>query len=89
MILRKSGRIASFTQLKVSHYCELFYKLEPPVLCYGSEVWGHLNVNTLETIHVQCCKQILGVRKQTQNNFIYGELGRSTIKNHCIGNVIR
>jgi len=26
---------------------------------------------------------------QTQTNFIYGELGRSTIKNHCIGNGLR
>jgi len=30
----------------------------------------------LENIHMHFCKSILGVRSQTNNNFIYGELGR-------------
>ena len=47
-----------------------------------------MSTYTLVIIHVQFFKQILGVRRQTQNN-LYGELGRSTMKTHCIVNVIR
>ena len=28
-------------------------------------------------MHLQFCKRLLGVKKSTQNNFIYGELGRT------------
>ena len=34
------------------------------------------NSQKLERIHLQYCKHLLGVRTQTQNNFVYGELGR-------------
>lgn len=33
-------------------------------------------------MHLHFCKNVLGVRLQTQNAFIYGELGRSTLTNH-------
>jgi len=88
-IYKPETYLRNFTQLKVSHYCEVFDKFILPVLCDGSEVWGHLNVNKLKPSYVQFHKQILGVRKHTQNNCIYGELGRCTIKTHSIVNVIR
>ena len=32
----------------------------------------------IERVHYQFCKKVLGVRKTTQNDFVYGELGRIT-----------
>ena len=29
-------------------------------------------------MHLQFCKRLLGVKKRTQNDFVYGELGRTT-----------
>ena len=31
---------------------------------------------------MQFCKRILGVKKSSQNNFIYGELGRLNYRSH-------
>ena len=49
-----------------------------PILNYGSEVWGFCQSNTVERVHLQFCKKLLGVKKTTQNDFVYGELGRTT-----------
>jgi hypothetical protein len=68
---------------------ELFDKLILPILTYGSEISGFSNADQLEKIHLKFCKQLLGVRPQTQNNFVYGELGRMTIKQHRIVSAIR
>ena len=32
--------------------------------------------NQIERVHMQFCKRLLGVKKSTQNNFVYEELGR-------------
>ena len=39
-----------------------------------------MDSHLLENIHLKFCKKLLGVRKQTQNNFIYGKLGRTALK---------
>ena len=51
-----------------------------PILQYGSEVWGFSNATILERVHLQVCKNILGVKRSTQNDFVYGELGRVDLK---------
>ena len=43
----------------------------------------------LEGIHIHFCKHILGVRGQTQNNCVYDELGRTSLKSRRAINVIR
>ena len=43
-------------------------------------MFGMNIVNTLEIIHLQFCKQVLIVRRRTQNSFIYGEFGRDPLK---------
>jgi hypothetical protein len=68
---------------------DLFDKLILPILNYGSELTGLSNFNRIEQIHLKFCKQLLGVRTQTQNNFIYGELGRTPLKQYRIVSVIR
>ena len=66
-----------FTFLSPRHKLELFDKLVTPTLNYGSEIWGFIQGNTIERVHLQFCKRLLGVKKTTQNDFIYGELGRT------------
>ena len=43
-----------------------------PVLNYASEVWGFIQGNAIERIPLQFCKKILGVKRTTQTDFIYG-----------------
>ena len=45
---------------------------------YGAEVRGFRKTLHIERIHLQFCKRLLGVKISTQNNFIYGELGRTS-----------
>jgi hypothetical protein len=46
---------------------------------YGSEIWGYENTKQLEKLHLQFCRNILGVRTTTPNFMTYGELGRTPI----------
>ena len=32
-------------------------------------------INQQERVHLQSCKKLFGVKRTTQNDFIYGELG--------------
>ena len=43
----------------------------------------------LETVHIQYMKQLLGVRTQTQNNYMYDELGRFPLQTNRTISVIR
>lgn len=71
--------IYRFTTLTTSHLIELFDKLILPILNYCSEIWGFVPANIIERVHLQFCKRLLGVKKSTQNDFIYGEFGRTTL----------
>ena len=67
----------------------LFDKLILPILTYGSEVSGFSKADKIERMHLQFCKHLLGVKIQTQNNFIYGELGRVLVRNYRLIAAIR
>ena len=41
-----------------------------------------------ERVHLQFCKKLLGVKNSTQNDFIYGELGRVTMQNDVFNSII-
>lgn len=71
-----------YTDIGPKHVLELFDKLVSPIMSYGSEVWGFIRADNIERIHTQFCKKVLGVKKSTQNDFVYGELGR----HECIVN---
>ena len=47
------------------------------------------HADTIERTHLQFCKHLLGVKIQTQNNFIHGELGRVPLRNYLIMPIIR
>ena len=46
------------------------------LLSYGCEAWGFTPGVYLERLHLTFCKQILAVKQNCQNDFVYGELGR-------------
>lgn len=78
-----------FIGLKPSHVLDLFDKLISPILNYGSEVWGFYDAKAIETVHMQFCKRILGVKQTTQNDFIFGELGRIDYRSVRLINIIK
>ena len=47
---------------------------------YSAEVWGFCKADKIETVHLQFCKRLLGVKQCSQNDFIYGELGRTSFQ---------
>jgi len=51
-----------FTNIYVRHKLKLFDKLVLPILTYGCEVWGFHTANSIERVHLQFCKRLLGVK---------------------------
>ena len=69
-----------FKNVPVSLTLDLFDKFISPILNYASEVWGFHSAPEIERIHLTFCKNILGVKKTTQNDFVYGLLGRHPLQ---------
>ena len=46
-------------------------------LNYASEVWGFHKATSVETVHLQFCKKVLGVKQSTQN--VISSAGRNQI----------
>ena len=76
-IFKLNRLLYNFTNITPKHRIELFDKLVTPILNYGCEVWGFCQAKQIERTHMMFCKQLLGVKTSTQNDFIYGELGRT------------
>ena len=77
-IFKLNSNLHKFTNIDVKHTLELFDKLVTPIMNYGAEVCGFCKAVHIERIHLQFCKRLLGVKISTQNNCIYGELGRTS-----------
>lgn len=77
-IFKLNKYLYKFTFISPKHKLDLFDKLITPILNYGCEVWGFAQANAIERVHLQFCKKLLGVKKSTQNDFVYGELGRTS-----------
>jgi hypothetical protein len=45
------------------------------ILSYASEVWGANKGLNIEKVHLEYCRQLLGVKKSTNKVMIYSELG--------------
>ena len=78
-IFKLNKYLYKFTYITPKHKLELFDKLITPILNYSSAVWGFSHANVIERVHLQFCKKVLGVKKNAQNDFVYGELGRTTL----------
>ena len=75
-----------FTEISPYHKLELFDKLISPILNYSAEVWGFCKI---ETVHLQFCKRLLGIKQCRQNDFVYGELVRSSLQNKRFCTIIK
>ena len=62
-IFKLNKYLYNFTPLRPSHVLDLFDKLVSPILNYGSEVWGFYKSKSIETVHLQFCKKLLGVKQ--------------------------
>ena len=69
-----------FVNVSPSNVLELYDKLISPILCYSSEVWGFNKGKDIERTHLQFCKRILAVKQSIQNDFVYGDLGRTSFQ---------
>jgi len=78
-IFKMKKYLYTITNITVSHQLELFDKLVKPILNYGCEVWGFHKAQNIERLHTQFCKNILGVKRATQNDFVYCELGQHSL----------
>jgi hypothetical protein len=54
----------------------LFDHSVSPILCYGAEVWGYEQCESIERVHYKCCKNVLKVSSNTSNAAVLGETGR-------------
>ena len=75
-IYKLNSYLYKFSDISPKHVLDLYDKLVTPILNYGSEIWVFCKGTQIERVHMRFCKTLLGVKTSTQNNFIYGELGR-------------
>ena len=59
---------------------KLFDSLVGSVLNYASEVWSYHEGPHIELVHTKFCRNSLGVRKSTNLDALYSELGRYPFK---------
>lgn len=76
-------------KLSPKHKLELFDKLVSPILNYCIEVCGFGTDPSIEIVHMLYCKKILWVKKTTQNDFIYGEFGRTSFRCLQMYNIVK
>ena len=62
--------------LPISQKSKLFDSLVAPTLNYSAEVWGYHKGPDVEIVHNKFCRKLLGVKRSTNINALYGELGR-------------
>ena len=79
-IFRLNSYLYKFTDISPYHRLELFDNLVAPIMNYLAEVWGFCKADKIETVHLQFCKRLLGVKQCSQNDFIYGKLGRTSFQ---------
>ena len=80
----QQGRKAMFSlmsnlrkfKFNIRTQCAVFDTYVNSILSYGAEVWGFHKGPDIEKVHTCFCKNVLGVKKNTCNDFIYCELGR-------------
>ena len=84
-IFKLKSNLLKFPGITIQHRFDLFNKFVLPILYYGVKVWG-LNEGTRSCTFL---KKVLEGRGETQNNFVYGELGRTSLKSRQAVNVIR
>ncbi len=75
-LITKSRKLS----LPIDIILELFDACILPILLYGSEIWGFANINDIEILHNQFCKQMMRLGKKSTNCMVLGELGRHKLE---------
>ena len=88
-IFKMNRLLFKFSDIGPKHRLELFDKLILPILNYGCEIWGFNTALQIERVHLKFCKSVLKVKQSTQNDFIYGELGRRTLITNRLFRIIK
>ena len=81
--------LTKFLNSVPSHVLDLFDKLISSILCYDSEIWGVAGAKDVEKVHLKFCKKLRAVKQCTQNDFIYGETGRTPLQTKRCMNIIK
>ena len=88
-IFKLNKYLYKFMFVALKHKLDLFDKLIKPLLNYSCEIWGFCQANAIEKLHMQFCKKLLGVKKTTQTDFVYEELGRDNYATKRVFIIIR
>ena len=67
-------------ELSVSDKCKLFDSLVGSILSHSAEVWGYHESKDIELVHCKFIRKILCVKRSTNLEGLYGELGRHPLK---------
>ena len=70
-IFKLNRYLYMFTNITPKHKLELFDKLISPIPNYYSEVLGFCQASQVERIHMLFCKQLLGLKTSTQNDYLW------------------
>ena len=70
-LLKKSKALGLSFDIQI----DLFDKTVKPILLYGAELWGYVNCDSLERIHLKFLKYLFNLKRYTPSYMIYGELG--------------
>ena len=80
-VLKLNQYLYKFTDISPKHTLEHFDELITPILTYGGDIWRFSKPVQQERVHLQFCKKLLGIKRSSQNDFVYGELGRALLQN--------
>ena len=87
------GRCHELQITSPSLKCRLFDALVRPILSYASEILvilgGKVALQSLERVHVQFLRQLLGVPISTSTKFILAEFGRLPLKHSWLQNSLK
>lgn len=69
-------------QIELTTYdkCRLFDSLVGSILNYSAAVWGNHDSKDIELVHCKFLRKVLNVKKSTNLDGLYGELGRYPMK---------
>ena len=66
-------------RLPIDIYIKLFDNMIMPILLYGCEIWGHENIDMVESFYMKFLKNAIHVQKNTANCMVHGETGTTPI----------
>jgi len=69
--------------------CEIFDKCTLPILTYGSEIWDTEVHTAIENVHLNFCRNQIGVGSKTAHPAILGECGRYNLYIECLTKCIK